>query len=83
VLAVSDPLVLASIVDGVILVVSAQSTDARKVGRSMDRLVQVDAPVLGTVLNRFDGVPGDDYAYGYDAPMVTEVDSPTAEAASR
>ena len=68
VLAVSDPLVLASIVDGVILVASASSTDTRQVTRAVDRLLAVDAPMLGTVLNQFDPKDGDSYVYGYTQP---------------
>jgi Mrp family chromosome partitioning ATPase len=68
VLAVSDPLVLASIVDGVILVASASSTDTRQVTRAVDRLLAVDAPVLGTVLNQFDPKDGESYVYGYTQP---------------
>jgi polysaccharide biosynthesis transport protein len=85
VLAVSDPLVLASIVDGVILVASASSTDTRQVTRAIDRLLAVDAPVLGTVLNQFDPKDSDSYVYGYTQPTaatVTGHSEPTDEAAS-
>ena len=81
VLAVSDPQILAGLVDGVILVVSGQSTDSRSVGRAMERLGQVDANVLGTVLNAASAVDASAYQYGYAAregaaePEVT-VDAP-------
>ena len=65
VLPVSDPLVLASVADGVILVVSATSTDSRQVSRAVDRLLQVDAPMLGTVFNGFDPKDAEKYTYGY------------------
>ena len=67
VLAVSDPLVLSSMADGIVLVASAGNTDRRQVSRAVDRLRQVDAPVLGTVLNQFSArkVRGYGYGYGY------------------
>jgi capsular exopolysaccharide synthesis family protein len=68
VLPVSDPVILASLVDGVIVVASAGSTDRRQLARAIDRLQQIDAPLLGTVLNRFDPVEQADYTYGYTAP---------------
>ena len=72
VLPVSDPLVLASFADGVILVASAESTDTRQVTRAVDRLLQVDAPLLGTVLNGFDPKDADKYTYGYTTPADEE-----------
>ena len=80
VLPVSDPLVLASVVDGVILVVSGRSTDSRQVSRSVDRLLQVEAPVLGTVFNGYDPKDGETYTYGYDQPSA-EPEASTATAA--
>jgi succinoglycan biosynthesis transport protein ExoP len=68
VLPVSDPLVLASLVDGVILVASTETTDTRQVTRAVDRLLQVDGPLLGTVLNGFDPKDADKYTYGYTEP---------------
>ncbi len=80
VLPVSDPLVLASIVDGVILVVSASSTDTRQVTRAVDRLRQVDAPILGTVLNQFDPKDAEKYVYGYTSPTTVLGDASTEPA---
>jgi capsular exopolysaccharide synthesis family protein len=68
VLPVADPLVLASVVDGVILVASANLTDRRQLAKAVDRLVQVDAPLLGTVLNRSVGTEDAAYTYGYSNP---------------
>jgi len=65
VLPVSDPLILASLVDGVIVVASAGTTDRRQLAKTIDRLAQVEAPMLGTVLNRYDPIDHTDYAYGY------------------
>lgn len=48
---VSDPLILATQVDGVLLVVNAQKTRKANVRRSMRSLEAVEASVLGTVMN--------------------------------
>jgi succinoglycan biosynthesis transport protein ExoP len=74
VLPVSDPVILAALVDGVIVVVSAGSTDRRQLTKTIDRLSQVDAPLLGTVLNRFDPVDVGDYSYGYEPGTVGPTD---------
>jgi polysaccharide biosynthesis transport protein len=73
VLPVSDPMVLASLVDGVVLVASASGTDARQVVKAVGRLHQVEAPLLGTVLNRFEGRSASDYSYGYERPLAPTV----------
>lgn len=65
VLAVSDPLVVSRLVDGVLLVASAGCTDSRQVAKALGQLQQVDAPVLGTVLNRLTVKHGRGYGYGY------------------
>jgi capsular exopolysaccharide synthesis family protein len=68
VLAVTDPLIVSGMVDGVILVAAAGSTDSRQVGRAVDQLSQVDAPLLGAVLNRFQATAAAGYGtydYGY------------------
>jgi capsular exopolysaccharide synthesis family protein len=77
VLPVADPLVLASFADGIILVASAESTDTRQVTRAIGRLLQVDAPVLGTVLNGFDPKDADKYTYGYVEPTMPLGDDQT------
>jgi succinoglycan biosynthesis transport protein ExoP len=51
VMLVSDPLVMAALVDGVV-VVAGQPTDKRIVKKTCDRLSSMDAKVLGIVLNR-------------------------------
>jgi capsular exopolysaccharide synthesis family protein len=70
VLPVADPTVLAGMVDGVIVVASAGTTDRRHLARAVGRLQQVDAPLLGTVLNRYDGNGEADYSYGYGRPVL-------------
>jgi polysaccharide biosynthesis transport protein len=65
VLAVSDPLVLSGLVDAVVLVASAGRTDTRQVARALEQLRQVDAPLIGTVLNRLEARGMNSYGYGY------------------
>lgn len=74
VLPVSDPVILASLVDGVIVVASAGTTDRRQLAKAIDRLAQVDAPLLGTVLNRYDPIDQTDYTYGYTKPTAEPSD---------
>jgi capsular exopolysaccharide synthesis family protein len=63
VLPVTDALLLSRLVDGMLVLASANSTSRRDLQRTMQLLDQVHAPVLGTILNR---VPIDGgYAYGY------------------
>ncbi len=76
VLAVADGvIVVVSVADGVIVVVSR--TDRRKVTKAIGQLHQIEAPLLGTVLNGAD-LGGDAYSYGYAyTPTVAE---PTGDA---
>lgn len=62
ILPVTDALVLSRWVDSTVVVVSANDTSRRAFGRSLELLNQVNAPVIGTVLN---GVTGGGGAYGY------------------
>jgi capsular exopolysaccharide synthesis family protein len=68
---VSDALILAALVDGVILVVRAEETSRRGVLRAKDALHNVSARILGVVLNAVDwrrhqdGYYGYGYGYGY------------------
>lgn len=62
VLPVTDPLVLAQYADGVILVADARRTGLADVREAWQRLDQVGAPVVGTVLNGADVVEN---AYTY------------------
>jgi capsular exopolysaccharide synthesis family protein len=64
VLAVSDPLVLANLVDGVVLVVAVGKSDKRFIGRAIEQLQLVEARVVGTVLNRLGSRGSDSYGYG-------------------
>lgn len=56
--AVSDPLILATQGDGVMVVVDAQKTRKASLRRSMKSLEAVDAKVLGTVMNNVDASKG-------------------------
>ena len=64
VLPVTDALVLSGRVDATLLVCVSGATTRKDAARSIELLSQVDAPLVGTVLN---GVTGDAaYGYAYD-----------------
>jgi len=69
VLPVSDAIVLASIVDGTLMVVGAESTKYAMTKDALNRLEQANTPMLGTVLSRANpktfGYYGSNYYYGY------------------
>ena len=62
VLPVTDALVVSRFVDAAIVVVDARTTKRNVLRRTLQMLGQINAPVLGLVLN---GVRGDGSAYGY------------------
>jgi capsular exopolysaccharide synthesis family protein len=63
---VSDPAILATQGDGVLLVSDAQNTRKGSVRQAMRSLEAVGAPVLGTVMNNVEVSKGDNYHYyGY------------------
>ncbi|HEY1739718.1 MAG TPA: GNVR domain-containing protein, partial [Acidimicrobiia bacterium] len=66
-LAVTDAVVLSTLVDGVVLVVPANEVSRGDVQRAIKTLDSVDARVLGTVLNRSSDVARQYYYYGYHA----------------
>ena len=74
VLLFSDALGLASQCDGTLLVASADSTDGRAFDHAVELLHDVEADVLGAILNRYDassflqryGPYSYGYAYGYN-----------------
>ena len=53
-LPVTDSEILAALSDAVLVVVSAGSTSRRDLASALDQLRQVDAPIMGTVLNQVD-----------------------------
>ncbi len=63
VLPVTDAVALAARVDGVLLVAAAGISTAKAMARSLELLGRVDAPVVGTVLNRDPDAAS--YGYGY------------------
>lgn len=63
-LLLSDTIVLSSLADGILLVVSYGDTKKASVRRTVDLLRRGGTPVLGTVLNRMSG-PGGGYYYYY------------------
>lgn len=68
-LPVTDAVVLSGRVDATIVVATAGTTTRRQLHRALEILQQVDAPVVGTVLNRasVDGSYGYYSGYGYNA----------------
>lgn len=66
VLPVTDATLLAAWADATVLVATQRRTTARQVKSAVDRLRQVEAPLVGTVLNGADReAEGHDYSYGY------------------
>lgn len=63
VMAVTDPVILSTMVDGVALVVNAGESRMPVVGQALQRLNEVDAKVLGVVVNRMSGRSGSYYYY--------------------
>jgi capsular exopolysaccharide synthesis family protein len=63
VLPVTDALVLAKQVDGVILVADARHTGLPEIREAHQRLEQVGAPLVGTVLNSAEGTAAGSYGY--------------------
>jgi succinoglycan biosynthesis transport protein ExoP len=65
VLAVADALALAPFADGVILVADAEHTSRHAVAQARQQLDQVNAKLVGTVLNNFDPSRARAYPYYY------------------
>lgn len=65
VLVVADPLVISSSADGVVLVTSALQSDRRDVARAVEQLEQLDAYMMGALLNSFDVTSSTDYRHSY------------------
>lgn len=63
VLPVTDAQIVSRNVDGLLFVAAAGTTTKRGLARAVELLRQVDAPLIGTVLNRAE--PNDSYGYGY------------------
>jgi capsular exopolysaccharide synthesis family protein len=67
VLAVADPAILASRVEGVVVVVHAGATKKEALQQAIDRLRQVKAKILGVALNHMEPGSGSYYGYAYEA----------------
>ena len=65
VLPVADPLITATMVDAVLMVVRSRQSRRRQVRRSMETLEQVQVPVAGLVLNNESAEEAHAYGYGY------------------
>ncbi len=65
VLPVTDALVVSKWVDATLLVTAAGQTTRRQVQRVIELLAQVDAPLVGTVLNQAPSGGSSGYGYGY------------------
>ncbi|MGY6629545.1 MAG: GumC family protein [Wenzhouxiangella sp.] len=86
ILGLADALVLSRTVDGVVMVMSAGKTTKDSIKTSTRRLRQVQAPLLGVVMNRVD-LDSPDYAYyssyyynysGDEDPIPAEDEKPRA-----
>jgi protein-tyrosine kinase len=65
VLAVTDAQILATMVDGVVLVVESGKTEKEAVIRAKDLLSKVKANIIGAVINKIPVSDGKGYKYGY------------------
>jgi receptor protein-tyrosine kinase len=65
VLPVTDAAVLARRADALLLVATSGATTRRELSRAVEVLRQVDAPLVGTVLNGVRAADGRGYGYGY------------------
>jgi capsular exopolysaccharide synthesis family protein len=61
---VADPLVLATVADGVLLVVEADRTSRNMVRQAGARLSETSAPVIGAIVNKLD-IRTSGYSYSY------------------
>lgn len=65
VLAVSDALIMGTLGDATVIVVSSNKTDLRALQATQNALIAVGVKVAGTVLNRLDARGNGSYQYGY------------------
>lgn len=77
VLPVADAAILATRVDGTLLVVSSGASSRKQVMRTLELLGQVEAPLIGVVLNRAKGEP-EFGGYGYSSRPGGYADPPSA-----
>ena len=67
VLPVTDAAVLSKDADGILLVLAAGQTRRAHVRRATEKLAQVNATMMGTILNEVTRRTGDGYGHGYGA----------------
>lgn len=78
VLPVTDAQVISGLVDGVLLVANAGSSNRRDVRRAVELLRQVDAPLIGSILNGIHSKHESVYTYG-DNKYYTDAVPPEAK----
>ena len=81
-LPVTDAAVLSHKVDATLLVATAGSTTRSELSRSIEMLRQVDAPLIGCVLNGVGGNEQYSYRYGYYYKAETETSGPRTRVAA-
>ncbi len=80
---VADPLMLSSLVDGVLVVIEANQTSRNVVTRARDLLAEVNAKMLGAIVNKLDiRSAGYGYYYYYDYGYYGESERPEKSKAS-
>ena len=62
---VTDPMILSSITDGVILLVNSGKTQIEAVQRAKELLLNVNANIIGVILNRIKRHDSNEYYYNY------------------
>jgi non-specific protein-tyrosine kinase len=80
ILPVTDAAVLANRVDGTLLVVAAGHTHQKELQRAVELLRQVDAPLLGCVLNGVSESAGYGYSYRYRSTYDSAPPAPATSA---
>lgn len=73
---VADPLMLSSLVDGVLVIIEANATSRSLVARTRDLLMEVNANVLGAVVNKLNVRRAGYGYYYYDYGYYGERDGP-------
>ncbi len=76
---VADPLMLSSLVDGVLVVIEANATSRSLVARTRDLLMEVNANVLGAVVNKLNVRRAGYGYYYYDYGYYGDRDGPTGK----
>lgn len=83
VLPVTDASILGAWVDGTIMVATAGSTSRRGLHRATEALRQVNAPLMGSVLNQASAREAYGYAYGYHYGYAPRTPTPNGDKPKR